>query len=190
MEDKARHGGSKRQAEPRAESPARRWAGVAVVLVVTLAGADAARADAAKGAAGHAAKRSPVMRPGLQPDSVLKLTQAFALATRRVEKTEGCRALFTKLGSSGAEKLTATIYQEAPPVVVERRCRGGAAAATNPGSALTWVCPAFSALKVQRAAVTLIHEALHFAGMPERPLVASALTSAQINDLVRDSCGL
>jgi len=130
------------------------------------------------------------MEPGLSLDSRLKVTQAFGLAVSRVEKNATCRALFTRLGASGADRLVAAIYQQAPPEVVARRCRGGAAAAINPGSTLTWICPQFAGLAVQRAAMTLIHEALHSAGLPERPLVAGALSSAEINNLVCADCGL
>jgi hypothetical protein len=161
-----------------------------VAVGVVLAVAGTVEAGSPKGTQGRAERRVPLIRPGLDPDAVLKLGQAHALAKRRVETNAQCRALFTALGAAGEEKLAAAIYMQAPPEVVARRCRGGAAAAINPGTALTWVCPAFSSLKVQRAAMTLIHEALHSAGMLERPQTPDALSSAEINDLVRDSCGL
>jgi len=66
----------------------------------------------------------------------------------------------------------------------------GVAAASNPGTPIAWVCPAFSSLKVERAALTLIHEALHSAGMPERPQTPGARSSAEINDPVRGRCEL
>lgn len=177
----------------RHEGSGRIWASLGSRLVtaaVVMALAGAAHAGDLEGSGGPTSWKPPRVRRGLHPDAVLKLNQAHGLAARRVESNVSCRALFTELGASGEEKLAEAIYMQAPPEVVERRCLGGAAAAINPGTPLTWVCPAFSSLKVQRAALTLIHEALHSAGMPERPQTPGARSSAEINDLVRDRCGL
>jgi hypothetical protein len=40
------------------------------------------------------------------------------------------------------------------------------------------------------AAVIVIHEALHFAGLPESPQTPGAMSPAEINEMVADRCGL
>jgi len=45
-------------------------------------------------------------------------------------------------------------------------------------------------LLTEQAAMVVIHEALHHAGLPERPHDKKAMTSGQINDMVREACGL
>jgi len=133
-----------------------------------------------------------VARPhtALPPRMQLKLLEALPLAVRNVDQVGSCRELFSGLGADGVERLGKTLYYGAPPEVVAGRCSRGAVAATNPGSAVTWLCPMFASLPTRLAALALIHEALHFAGLPERPQVAGAHSSAEINGMVHDSCHL
>ena len=120
----------------------------------------------------------------------MKLAKALPLAARKVEVIASCSMLFSRLGADGADRLARTQYYPAPAEVREGLCRHGASAATSPGSTVTWLCPGFASLSTWQAAMTLIHEALHFAGLPERPQAAGAMSSAEINDMVRDACGL
>jgi len=131
----------------------------------------------------------PNLRSGLSPAVQGKLLEAFGLAARRVARSRTCGGLFAPFDGSGIDSLQRTFYYPAPPEVVRARCVKGAAAATVPGSTVTWLCPSFGSLTTQRAALVLVHEALHCAGLPERPQVPGAMSSAEINDLVRDGCG-
>ncbi len=132
----------------------------------------------------------PDLRRGLLPSVRSKVVESFGIASIQVQELGTCRELFVRLGASGLDRLRRTLYYPAPQEVVTNRCEKGVMAATNPGSAITWLCPAFASLSNQRAAMTLIHEALHFAGMPERPQAVGALSSAEINSLVHNACRL
>ena len=76
------------------------------------------------------------------------------------------------------------------PSVGERRelCVGGVTAFTQVGSRVTRLCPSFGDLDREAAALLLIHEALHSAGMPESPSSAGALTPSEINRMVKRAC--
>ena len=45
-------------------------------------------------------------------------------------------------------------------------------------------------MTVNEAAMLLLHEALHYAGLPERPVHRGAMSSKEISTLVRNRCGL
>ena len=136
------------------------------------------------------ARELPNLRPGLLPDVRAKVIESFGLAVSQVRTIEPCRGLFARLGADAGDHLRRTLYYPATPEVQEKRCAKGVLAATNPGSSITWLCPGFKSLTTRRAALVLIHESLHFAGLPERPQVAGAMSSAEINDLVHDACRL
>ena len=69
-------------------------------------------------------------------------------------------------------------------------CSEGVAAYTSVGSPRTVLCPAFASLSTSGAARILIHEALHFAGLGEKPADPKAPESYEINQIVTASCGL
>jgi hypothetical protein len=126
----------------------------------------------------------------LDPLVNLKLQQAYPLALSRVQGVATCRALFDGLVADGVEKLTTTIYYAATRRLERSSCRSGSAALTIVGSPQTRLCQSFSRLSTDWAAMLLIHEALHFAGMGEKPLEPSGMTSREINLLVRRGCDL
>jgi hypothetical protein len=132
----------------------------------------------------------PGTRSGLLPEVGAKLYEAFGLATERVQRVEQCRALFVRLGGDGADRLHRTLYYPPTPEALATRCSRGALAATMVGSSATLLCPAFGRLSARQAAAVLIHEALHFAGLPERPHDPAANSSTEITNLVKGSCGL
>jgi hypothetical protein len=132
----------------------------------------------------------PLVRTGVAPAVREKLFQSFGLALQKVRALGSCSVLFELMGTDGAERLQRTLYYPPSPEVSARRCAKGALAATEVGSGVTWLCPAFGSVSSQRAAMTLIHEALHFAGLRERPQVPGAQSSAEINTMVRGACGL
>jgi hypothetical protein len=121
-----------------------------------------------------------------------KLDLAFRIAAQRLHDRRSCRALFSELGTDGLGRLRNTRYQSAEEVGGERVCHRGAgvAAYTAVGNSRTVVCPGFGSLNPKQAAVIVLHEALHFAGLPESPSTPGAMNPAEINEMVADRCGL
>jgi hypothetical protein len=132
----------------------------------------------------------PRVSGALHEQTNLKLGAAHLLAVSRLRELPGCRALFEQLGADGLEKLANSIYYTTTPRQEEGACRQGAVALTMVGSPQTRLCRAFGQLGGGWAAMILIHEALHFAGMGEKPLDPAGLTSPEINWLVKARCKL
>jgi len=118
-----------------------------------------------------------------------KLEIAFDLALERLEEHPECRSLFVELDSDGTEMLSTTLYYPAA-LKLERDLCCQAEGYTTVGGAPTWLCRRFSKLPDQRAAMVLIHEALHHAGLGERPLNPDGPSSHEINDMVTEACRL
>jgi hypothetical protein len=118
------------------------------------------------------------------------LVTGHSLAIERTRGVPACAALFEEYAASGVEMMAHTFY--VAPSAVERRefCVGGVTAFTQVGSRVTRLCPVFGDVHRRTAALTLIHEALHSAGMTESPSTAGALTPSEINHLVKMACGL
>jgi hypothetical protein len=127
-----------------------------------------------------------------------KLEAGFDLAIERVRDVPACAELFHRLGEDGIDMLRTGLYF---PVDTHRRevevCgrnpAGNAKVAKNlayttVGGAPTWICRHFSTVTDEYAAVTVIHEALHHAGLPEKPLDRTAMTSVQITEMVMNAC--
>ncbi len=132
----------------------------------------------------------PLASHALGPEISVSLALAYPLALDRVAHRGTCRDLFAALGTDGILALATTSYM--PPTVdqEDRLCRRGAMAFTVVGTPVTWLCSDFARLPRQTAALALIHEALHYAGLPERPVVDAAPSPGQINRLVARRCGL
>jgi hypothetical protein len=124
----------------------------------------------------------------MPPTMHVKLNASFRLAVRSVREVPACRALFQSLGTSGEERLSRTVYERADLWGIDVCVRRHATALTRVGISTTWVCPAFDQLVSVDGALTLIHEALHFAGLPEYPGTPGAPTAAQIQQMVRTRC--
>ena len=126
----------------------------------------------------------------LETGSARNLLTGFSGALERVRDIPSCRALFETLDASGVEMITNSFY--IAPSVAEKRelCTGGVTAFTQVGSRVTRLCPGFGDVDRLTAALLLIHEALHSAGMLESPSTAGALTPSEINRLVRQACEL
>lgn len=118
-----------------------------------------------------------------------KLVSAFPISLGRVRQHTACRDLFNNLGTTGPAALKGTYYYVASIGQERKFCRR-ADAITQVGSRVTILCRRFSQLSPDQAAVVLIHEALHLAGMGEKPMERSALNSNEINLLVRRRCEL
>jgi hypothetical protein len=116
---------------------------------------------------------------------------SHGLAIDRLREHGSCRTLFTQLGTDGAEILSRVRYARDGGRRVSP-CRGTSVAAyTDLGSSQVWLCPdGFGGLDHQEATMILLHEALHHAGQPEAPHDPDALTSQELNLLVRRNCDL
>ena len=138
---------------------------------------------------GSSAGPTTLPGPSLSKRVESSVQQALVVAKDRLEVSALCRALFDPLGADGSEFLGRTYYQPATYLNEQRVCRR-ASAFTMVGNAVTRVCRSFARLPTNRAAATLIHEALHFAGLPESPAHPGAPSSGEINHRVAQSCDL
>lgn len=186
------HFGSDVEGRPRVFTIPRHIPKTSQPVIVELPKLPGRRSDAVWSLADRgecAAVPVPNLRGALPSAVEDNLREAFALALDRVREVPTCRSLFEPFRSSGNQRLTTTLYS--PPGARPRRgsCSKGALAYTNVGSSITHLCVGFGGLSLEQAAIVLIHEALHFAGMEEAPFFDGALTSKEINELVRDECG-
>jgi hypothetical protein len=131
----------------------------------------------------------PWIHPSM-PDAVrAKLDAAFQLAIRRVAEQPRCGGLFLDLGVDGVGTLLETLYFPANPFKEKERCRSSWAY-TYVEAAPTRLCRKFAALSNEQAAMVLIHEALHHAGLAEAPWWRASPTAYAINLRVQKSCGI
>ena len=63
-------------------------------------------------------------------------------------------------------------------------------AQTYVGDAPTWICRRVTSYSDEQAALVVIHEALHHAGLTEKPHDRNAMSSGAINKMVGKSCNL
>jgi hypothetical protein len=178
-------------------SAAGSWAGD----VSEASGGAAPVAVAAVAVAGAAWSEDPIkpwIHPAMPESVSARLEAGFELAVERVREVESCGDLFTSLGADGLEMLTTGLYL---PVDSHRRevevCGRNSAtsskgatnlAYTNVGGAPTWICRHFARVSNETAAVAVIHEALHHAGLTEQPHDRMAMTSIEITRMVTRAC--
>ena len=139
-------------------------------------------------ASSSGASQTPYIHPKFSPQLREKLQTAVEIAIDRIEEVEECGEMFSNLGADGTQALTGTLYV---PVAAHNRkdgiCRK-AAAYTKVGARTTFVCPEFWKLSDEKAAMFVVHEALHHAGLPEKPQDRRAMTSHEINAMVGSKC--
>jgi len=131
---------------------------------------------------------SPRVYGRLSDRSARNIRLGYRLALQMVHPASACSALFEPFHAAAVESLASALYAAPTDREVTRICVGGVAAFTLVGSRVTKLCPEFGNLHPREAALTLIHETLHSAGMPESPSTPSALTSQEINALVGGAC--
>ena len=117
-----------------------------------------------------------------------KLRSAFVVALERVREIPTCGALFEEFGTDGEAALTTTLYTPTHPFDEQSLCQS-AVAFTWVGGFHTRLCRRFSSLSTERAAMTLIHEALHRAGLTERPSDPDGMSAREIDSMVDEACG-
>jgi hypothetical protein len=118
-----------------------------------------------------------------------KLRAAFEIAVQRVTEVPACSDLFAKLEADGVETLKTGLYFPASPARETSVCQRSMAQ-TFVGDAPTWICRNVLSYSDERAAVVVIHEALHHAGLTEKPRDRKAMSSGAINTMVGKSCNL
>ncbi len=134
----------------------------------------------------------PVVRDNLRPSVLRSLALAYPVAVAKVRTVASCRALFERLGVDPVQSLMNSRYRGADRERAKQPgpCQRGVAAVTAVGSADVRLCLSFGSLPVPSAAVIVLHEALHYAGLDEWPSSPKAMTAGQISLMVRDACGL
>jgi hypothetical protein len=119
-----------------------------------------------------------------------QLIVSFEVALERVQKMEECRDLFTDLGADPLATLSrVSFYPMGHREALPNMCRG-VDAYTMVGGGPTWLCRDFWRLTDKRAAMIIIHEALHHAGLTEWPKDPDGMRSMAINRMVAEHCGL
>ena len=156
-------------------------------------------AVAVSGTPGFGGAVEPWIHPSMTDRVRTKLETGFEIAVERVRTVPACADLFAELGANPIETLKTGLYL---PVDSYRReieaCRrdvarnsriGDNLAYTKAGGAPTWICRHFSTVSDEDAAVTVIHEALHHAGLNESPVDRTAMSSIEITRMVEAACG-
>lgn len=131
----------------------------------------------------------PWIHHGMPRKARAKLEAAFDLAVRRIREVPECGELFAKLDADGVEMLRTALYFPIGSPTKEVEMCGAADAFTYVGEAPTFLCRKFYRLTDERAAMVLVHEALHHAGLTEWPADPEGMKSIAINQMVSDSCG-
>lgn len=132
----------------------------------------------------------PAFLPGFSSVDRWHLTAAFDTALRKLGRREACRSLFDGLELEARAALAGTLYEPARGTLATARCRGSVVALTVVRGERTRLCEPFQRLTLNDKASTLIHEALHRAGLGESPPDPAAPTARQIKKMVNAACGL
>jgi hypothetical protein len=119
-----------------------------------------------------------------------KIMGAFDVAVERVREVPECRELFADLGANGMEALDMVVFLPIGKAQARGGVCRGSSAYTLVGGGPIWLCRDFSRLSDTQAAMVIIHEALHHAGLSEYPQDPDAMTSTLINQMVMKNCGL
>jgi hypothetical protein len=92
------------------------------------------------------------------------------------------------MGADGAQLLALSGYYAAGPAREASICRRAMATTLVDGGPVH-VCRRFDTLSDDEAAVVLLHEALHHAGLRERPQDPDGMEPSAISRMVRSACG-
>jgi hypothetical protein len=156
--------------------------------VVATATTTAVRAVSVDG--GTQAICKPTISSKVSAKNRRKFLDAFGVAVERVHEVPECRQLFTDLGADGMSTLDMIVVLPIGRAQAQGGVCRGTSAYTLVGGGPIWVCRDFSRLSDTQAAMVIIHEALHHAGLSEYPQDPDAMTSTLINQMVMKKCGL
>ena len=101
-----------------------------------------------------------------------------------------CQALFDDLDLGGAEALGRTYYEPATRHSDLALCVRGAVAITGVNGRRTRLCDSFKTHGRRDQAAIVIHEALHVAGLSEKPIDPKGMTPHEITQTIKTVCGL
>jgi hypothetical protein len=136
----------------------------------------------------------PVVKPRVSGNLLgpvrQQLSLGFFLAQSRIRTHPTCSALFERFRVDGAELLGRVRFNGAAFETSFSTCKHGVAAYTTVGSHQIVLCPGFGGIPVPGAALILIHEVLHSAGMTEKPSDPNGFAAGEINVMVKVSCNL
>jgi len=163
--------------------------GAAPVAVAAVAAADVV---------GNEVPTTPWILSSMPKSVSAKIGAGFELAVERVREVESCADLFAELGADGLEVLSTSLYHPVDSYRREVEVCGrnpgvsfeGATnlAYTTVGGSRTWICRHFARVSKETAAIALIHEALHHAGLNEKPHDRMAMSSLEITRMVKRAC--
>jgi hypothetical protein len=131
---------------------------------------------------------SPWIQNAMNPSLAAKLRSAINLAADHLEIEEACRGLFAVLGADGTATIAGSTYFHVPNHYLETTICDTRHAYTYVGGGPVWVCRNFQWLSTEQAAAVVIHEALHHAGLTEKPSDPHGMTSLDINRMVMKRC--
>jgi hypothetical protein len=166
-------------------------AGTSSAMVIPAAGDALVENAAYQLSSEEGAPLQPWIHPRMNDGLRARVEMAFDIAAQRVQGAEACAELFTEFGVDATETLGSALYW---PVLsfrdAKKLCGGRNLAFTFVGSPMTFICTDFERLSDQDAAVIIIHEALHTAGLKESPQYRGhgVKTSREINSMVAKSC--
>ena len=164
------------------------WAGDAIEASITTPVGEASGNSLPSSAA--RVDIEPWIHGDMSDDMKARLEAGFDLALKKVQDVAECRGLFEDLGADALDTLRTGLYFPINSHRKEKAVCGRAVAYTNVGAAPTFLCRDFARLSNERAAMYIIHEALHHAGLTEKPHDPGAMTSRAINTMVTTACKL
>jgi hypothetical protein len=173
---------------------------IAAAGAATVARADDEYGEVSEAVAASAARCSgPWVHPSMAPELEAPLRAGFAIAVERLVAHEACRELFARLGADPFEVLASGLYFPVDSYrreveVCGRNAVANSLAASNMayttvGGRATFLCRQFRNVSGEQAAVVILHEALHHAGLTEWPDDRLAMTSREITTMVEQACG-
>jgi hypothetical protein len=167
--------------------------------VETAAGEGLEAALTVASVSAHGARIEPWVHPAMPASLRVKLEAGFELAVVRLRESASCRELFARLGADPFETLATGLYFAVDSYRREAELCGRNLAAssrgaenlayTTVGGAATFLCRPFAWISTEKAAVAVIHEALHHAGLTEWPHDRLAMSSTEITEMVEEACG-
>jgi len=140
--------------------------------------------------AGHPTPFSPWIHGEMPVDMRARLTTGFELAVSRVMERPECRGLFEALGADALDTLRSNLYFPVTSHYKAKKVCRRRAAYSHVGGRAVFLCRCFPSRSDRRAAICILHEALHSAGLEEFPQNPGAMTSREINTMIISACGL
>lgn len=165
-------------------------ASLIAALVPSAWATDPAEAAAVVASKSPGSLIEPRIDPGIALRNRRKITVSFRIAVKRVVEVPECRAMFTELGADAPAALGNLFFLPIGWHELKPHVCADVSVYTLVGGGPVWVCREFSRLSDSQAAVIIIHEALHHAGLTERPHDTDGMTSGAINHMVVKRCGL